>query len=69
MKSILGFFAIILGSLILILLGIVYFTLSIWAIKISANWAGYGIVDASTVVLTAGIITAASLIGGAIRRY
>jgi len=69
MKSILGFFAIILGSLILILLGIVYFAISIWAIKISANWAGYSVVDASTVVLTAGIITAASLIGGAIRRY
>lgn len=69
MKSILGFFAIILGSLILILLGIVYFAISIWAIKISANWAGYSVVDASTVVLTAGIITAASLLGGAIRRY
>lgn len=56
------------ASLLLILLGILYFMLSVWIIKIGAGWAGYPDVSGEMVVLTAGIITAASLVGSAIQR-
>ena len=58
----------VLASAIFILLGIIYFMLTIWIIKIGAGWAGYPDVSGEMVVLTAGIVTAASLIGSAIQR-
>ena len=56
------------ASLLLIMLGILYFMLGVWIIKIGAGWAGYPDVSGEMVVLTAGIITAASLIGSAIQK-
>ena len=60
---------VILTSLLLIVLGIVYFAFSIWIIKVGANWAGYPDINGGYVILTAGIITAAILIGSSIRKY
>lgn len=58
----------IVASLVLILLGIIYFMITIWMIKIGALWAGYGSIDGTMVVLTAGIVTAATIIGSALQR-
>ena len=58
----------VLASAVLILLGVLYFMLAIWIIKIGAGWAGYPDVSGEMVVLTAGLVTAASLIGSAIQR-
>ena len=58
----------IVASLVLILLGAIYFMLTVWIIKLGAGWAGFGDVEGNWVVLTAGIITAASIIGSAIQR-
>jgi hypothetical protein len=52
----------ILGSVVLIVLSILYFTVSLWVIKLGSFLAGYQ-VDGNWVVLTAGIITAATIIG------
>lgn len=57
-----------LASLLLILLGILYFTITLFMVKVSAQWAGLGAVDGSMVVLTAGIVTAAAVIGSALQR-
>jgi len=58
----------VIASLVFILLGIVYFMLTIWVIKIGAAWAGYKAVEAGMVVLTAGIVTAAVMIGSALQQ-
>jgi hypothetical protein len=55
------------ASAMLILLGVVYFMLTIWVIKMGAGWAGV-VPEGSTVVLTAGIVTAAAMIGSAIQQ-
>jgi hypothetical protein len=57
----------IVTSILLIFLGIVYFMLTIWMIKIGANWAGFKSVSGSIIVLTTGIVTAATIIGSAIQ--
>ncbi len=57
----------IVASVVLILLGIVYFMLTTWVIKIGAYLAGLT-VGGDMVVLTAGIITAAAIIGSAIQQ-
>lgn len=58
----------IVASIVLILLGIVYFMITIWMIKMGASWAGYTNVEGNMVVLTAGIVTAAAMIGSAIQQ-
>jgi len=58
----------IVASLVLILLGIIYFMVTIWMIKIGAIWAGYPNIDGTIVVLTAGIVTAATTLGSALQR-
>lgn len=57
----------LLSSILLILVGIVYFMLTVWIIKIGSGWAGVA-TDGGTIVLTAGIVTAAALIGSAIQQ-
>ncbi len=57
----------LLASALLILLGIVYFMITVWVIKIGAGWAG-AVAEGSTIVLTAGIVTAAAMIGSAIQQ-
>jgi len=61
-------FLTVVASIVLILLGIVYFMLTIWIIKVGASWAGFNDVAGNTVVLTTGIITAAAMIGSAIQQ-
>ncbi len=56
------------ASVVLILLGVVYFMITIWIIKLGASWAGYSAVDGTMVVLTAGIVTAATIIGSALQK-
>ncbi len=56
------------ASAVLLLLGILYYMITIWVIKMGATWAGYATVDGTIIVLTAGIVTAASMIGSAIQR-
>lgn len=56
------------ASVILILLGIVYFMITVWMIKIGASWAGFPGLSGDWVVLTAGIVTAAAIIGSAIQK-
>lgn len=58
----------IVASAVLIVLGVVYFMLTIWMIKIGANWAGFTDVQGNWVVLTSGIVTAAAIIGSAIQQ-
>lgn len=58
----------IVASMVLIFLGIVYFMLTIWIIKIGAYWAGFRAVDGNWVVLSTAIVTAAALIGSAIQQ-
>lgn len=55
-------------SLVLIFLGIIYFMLTIFIIKIGASWAGYSSVNGDMVVLGTCIITAAAMIGSAIQQ-
>lgn len=66
-KGLAGLTVIAMSSVLLILLGIVYFMLTVWTIKIGASWAGYTSVEGSTVVLTAGIVTAAAMIGSSLK--
>ena len=56
------------SSIILVLIGIAYFMLITWIIKLGARWSGFTGLDGNWVVMTAGIITAAIVIGSAVRR-
>jgi len=58
----------IVASVVLILLGIIYFMLTIWVIKIGAQFAGLVLVGGDMIVLTAGIVTAAAILGSAIQQ-
>lgn len=53
----------------ILILGIIYFMVSIWVVKLGASWAGFKSLEGHTVVLTAGIITAATLISSAMQKY
>lgn len=56
------------ASAVLLLLGVIYYMVTIWVIKMGARWAGYLDIDGGMVVLTAGIVTTASMIGSAIQK-
>lgn len=58
----------LISSVLLILVGIIYFMLTVWIIKVGASWAGYAAIEGSTVVLTAGIVTAAAMVGSALQK-
>lgn len=57
-----------LSALIFILMGIVFYFVNVWIIKVGAGFAGFKTLDGNWVVLTAGFLTAASIIASAIRR-
>jgi hypothetical protein len=63
-----GLSLMIVASAILLLLGVLYFMITIWTIKIGANLAGFRAVSGDWIILTAGIITAAAILGSAIQR-
>ncbi len=52
----------VISSVILIILGIIYFAVSLFIIKVSSEVVGYAGVSAETAVLSAAILSAASLI-------
>jgi hypothetical protein len=56
------------ASMVLILLGIIYFMVTVWMIKIGAQWAGFTNIEGNMVVLGACIVTAAAMIGSAIQK-
>ena len=58
----------IVASIVLICLGIVYFMITIWMIKMGAKWAGFTNVEGNMVVLGACIVTSAAMIGSAIQQ-
>ncbi|MGQ9719628.1 MAG: hypothetical protein ACUVWK_07335 [Nitrososphaerales archaeon] len=55
------------ASVMLVLLGIVYFTLMLFIIKISTDLLGYTL-DGNWAVITAGVVTLGVLIGSALER-
>ena len=67
-ETLMNLAATFIASVILIVLGIVYFMLTVIIIRLGASWAGFPGIDGGTVVLTAGIVTAAALIGSAIQQ-
>ena len=67
-NSLTGLGLTLVSSVLLILLGVVYFMLTVWIVKMGSSWAGYKAVEGSTVVLTAGIVTAAALIGSSLQK-
>ncbi len=56
-----------LASVVLILLGIIYFMVTVWIIRVGAHWAGFTAIAGDMAILTAGIITGSAIIGSAIQ--
>ncbi|HLC79920.1 MAG TPA: hypothetical protein VJG83_05895 [archaeon] len=52
----------VISSVILIVLGVVYFAVSLFIIKASSSLVGFGSISGETAVLSAAILSAASLI-------
>ena len=58
----------VLSALVFIVMGIVFFFVNVWIIKVATGIAGFSSLDGNWVVMTAGILTAASIIAASIRR-
>ena len=59
----------ILASLVLVLLGMIYFVMTLWIVKIGSNFIlGPGTVDPNWAVLSAALIAVGSMIGSALQR-
>lgn len=63
-----GLLVTIVTFVVMVLLGILYFMLTMWVIKLGAVWAGYPNVEGDMVLLTAGIVTAATIVGSALQK-
>ena len=68
LKSMGNIIVTVLASFVLILLGIVYFMLTTWMIKIGAQWAGFTNIEGNMVILGACIVTAAAMIGSSLQK-
>ncbi|MFH1127732.1 MAG: hypothetical protein ABIG84_01570 [archaeon] len=68
LKDLSALFVTVAASVVLIFVGIVYFMLTVWIIKMGATWAGLADVTGDMILLTAGIVTAAAMIGSAIQK-
>lgn len=55
------------ASLLLIFLGLIYFFITLWIIKISSNLLGYSI-DGNFAVLSASFISLGTIIGSSLRK-
>ncbi|MFT4313436.1 MAG: hypothetical protein ACMXYA_03430 [Candidatus Woesearchaeota archaeon] len=66
-QTIMALLLTVISSFILIVLSILYFVVTIWIIRVGSNWAG-ATADGNVIVLTAGLVTAAILIGSALQR-
>jgi hypothetical protein len=58
----------VLSALLFIVMGIVFFLVNVWIIKAGAGIAGYKTLDGNWVIITAGILSAASILASAIRK-
>jgi nitrogen fixation-related uncharacterized protein len=56
------------GSLILVVLGLLYFVLTLWIVKIGAKFVGYENLDGNWLVLAASIIATGSIVSSSLRR-
>lgn len=56
------------ASLVLIILGLLYFVLTVWIIKIGAGFVGYEQLDGNWVVLAASVIATGSIVSSSVRR-
>ena len=65
-RSVENLFVTVIASVILIVMGIVYFIATLWIIKISSNLLGYA-PDANWAVLSAAIVVVGIMIGSAIK--
>lgn len=66
-----GIFALgftVLSALLFIVMGILFFFVNVWIIKVGAGFAGFKTLTGDWVVLTAGLLSAASIIAAAIKR-
>lgn len=53
----------VVSSVILIILGTIYFAISLFIIKVASSLVGYSSLTAETAVLSAAILSAASILG------
>ncbi len=58
----------IFSAVIFILMGIIFFFINVWIIKVGAGFAGFKTLDGNWVILTAGLLSAASIIAASLRR-
>ena len=58
----------IISALIFIVMGILFFFINVWIIKVGAGFAGFRALDGNWVVLSAGILSAASILAAAIKK-
>ncbi len=58
----------VVASIVLIFLGMVYFIITLWMIKLGAIWAGFTDLDGNMIILTAGIVTAAAMVGSSFKK-
>ena len=63
-----AFSFIIFGSLILIIIGLLYFILTLWIVKFGANLVGYKALDANWAVLSASIIAVGSIMSSSMQK-
>jgi len=59
-------FVTVVASLILIVMGMIYFIITLWVVKFSSNLMGYS-PDGNWVVLSTAVIVAGIMIGSAIK--
>jgi uncharacterized membrane protein HdeD (DUF308 family) len=58
----------ILSAAMFILMSIIFFFINVWIIKVGAGFAGYTNLSGDWVIMSAGILSAASTLASALRR-
>jgi len=56
----------IVSTIILIILGIIYFAITLWVIKVAADWIFDASLSVDWAVLAAAIVTLGSMLGGSL---
>ncbi|KHO45184.1 MAG: hypothetical protein QS98_C0012G0024 [archaeon GW2011_AR3] len=57
----------LLASVMLIFLGLIYFFITLWIIKVSSGWLGYSL-DGNWAVLSASLISSGTMIGSSLKK-
>lgn len=63
-----AFSVMLLSSLLLIVLGLLYFIFTLWIVKVGSKFVGYPNLNDNWAVLSASIIAVGSIIGSALQR-